>query len=77
MKGPDSPETDVKSEGIYLRHENEFVWPFISKVDAERFLVLLEAFGGNINGISIVELSDALTRAPSVIRVRTPSPPHP
>jgi hypothetical protein len=49
----------VRRTGIYLRENGEFVGPFQSRGDAERFLELMELFGESAEGIEIVEISDA------------------
>ncbi len=45
--------------GIYLCEGDEYVGPFQSHEDAERFLLLMKASGESPEGIEIVELSNA------------------
>ncbi len=47
---------------IYVREGNEYIGPFLSRDDAHLFLILVELFEGNIEGIGIVEL-DAANRS--------------
>ncbi len=46
-------------KGIYVREEDEYVGPFNSREDAERFLVLVELSGESSKGIEIVEIDNA------------------
>ncbi len=41
---------------IYLREAGEYVGPFREREDAERFLMLVRLFGGNCEGVEIVEI---------------------
>jgi len=41
---------------IYLHEEDEYIGPFCSRKDAEQFIALIELFGGNREGIELVEL---------------------
>lgn len=41
---------------IYLCEADEYVGPFCSREDAERFLALVALFGGSCKGIEIMEL---------------------
>ncbi len=47
----------AKRMGIYLCEQDGEIGPFRTRQDAERFLVLVESLGMNIEGIEIVELS--------------------
>ena len=49
----------MRRTGIYVREGDEHVGPFSSRQDAERFLLLMELFGNNCEGIDIVELGIA------------------
>ncbi len=45
------------SKLVYLREANEYVGPFASRGDAERFLTLMASFGESLEGIEIVEIA--------------------
>ncbi len=51
------PQPAVKA--IYLREAGEHVGPFCSRTDAEKFIELMELFGGSSQGVEIVELDSA------------------
>jgi hypothetical protein len=44
------------SKPVYLHEADEYVGPFASREDAERFLILMEAHGVSSEGIEIVEV---------------------
>jgi hypothetical protein len=46
----------AKERKIYLHEADEFVGPFFSRKDAERFILLMEWYGENSEGIEIVEV---------------------
>ncbi len=52
---------------IYLREANEFVGPFASRGDAERFLTLMKLSGESLEGIETVEIDGHST--PNAISV--------
>ena len=45
----------MKPKKIYLYERDEYVGPFQSRADAERFLALIALFGGTCRGIEVVE----------------------
>ena len=49
----------MERKGIYLREKDEYVGPFCSRGDAERFLIAMTLCGESLEGIEIVEISDA------------------
>ncbi len=54
---------------IYLHEEDEYIGPFCSRKDAEQFIALIELFGGNREGIELVELDSK--RQPSAAEKET------
>jgi hypothetical protein len=51
---------NVKAKKVFLHEAGEYVGPFESREDAERFLILIEWFGGSRAGITVVERSAEL-----------------
>ncbi len=57
------------SKLIYLQEADEYVGPFHSRGDAERFLVLMRSFGESLEGIEIVEIDGVANAAPKAVSV--------
>ncbi len=51
----------MQGAGIYLREKDEYVGPFCSRGDAERFLELMVLHGDSLEGIEIVQIDNAKT----------------
>ncbi len=59
----DGKKPHISRDGIYLREGAEYVGPFYSREDAERFLVLMEFCGESREGIEIVKMDNAAASA--------------
>ncbi len=57
----------MRKAEIFVCEGNEHVGPFCSRQDAERFLVLMELFGTNCEGITILEI-ERRPRSPHRVR---------
>ena len=65
----------LRTKKIYLHEADEYVGPFRSLKDAERFIALMEWFGESSEGIEIVELeSDGTERERRKIRPANANP---
>lgn len=56
-------------KAIYLREEGDYVGPFCSREDAERFLVLIALHGESREGIEIVEIDNAAETVSNAVSV--------
>ena len=54
----------MRKLGIYLHEGNEYVGPFRTREDAERFLILMESYGESREGIEITNLKTEAPRSP-------------
>jgi hypothetical protein len=48
---------NMRIKRVFVHEAGEYVGPFDSRADAERFVALIERFSGSREGISIVERS--------------------
>ncbi len=55
---------------IYLREADEYVGPFATRGDAERFLTLMLSSGESLEDIELVEIDIVATSALSVVSVK-------
>ncbi len=53
-------DSQSSTKKIYLHEANEYVGPFCSRVEAEKFIALMELFGASRAGIEIVERDEEL-----------------
>ncbi len=60
----------MAGKGIYLREKDEYVGPFYSREDAERFLVLMELSGESREGIEVVEIENAAKTVSKAVSVK-------
>jgi hypothetical protein len=54
---------------IYVRESYEYVGPFASRGDAERFLILMTSFGESLEGIEIVEFDSDANSLPNAVSI--------
>ena len=59
----------MSRNGIYLREGAEYVGPFYSREDAERFLVLMEFCGESREGIENVKMDNAAKKVSNAVPV--------
>jgi hypothetical protein len=52
------PSSDTTSR-IYVCEDKARVGPFASRIEAQRFIRLIEIFGESTKGIKVIEISDA------------------
>ncbi len=48
-------DSQSSTKKIYLHEADEYVGPFCNRVEAEKFIALMELFGASREGIEIVE----------------------
>ncbi len=55
---------------VYLRESDEYVGPFATREDAERFLTLMLSSGESLEDIELVEIDIVATSALNVVSVK-------
>ncbi len=55
---------------VYLRESDEYVGPFATREDAERFLTLMLSSGESLEDIDLVEIDIVATSALNVVSVK-------
>ncbi len=55
---------------IYLRDAGEYVGPFASRGDAERFLIAMASFGESLKDIEIIEIDSDADSVPNAMSIR-------